>query len=76
MSDDEIAKVTHRNAMRIFGYDPFAVIPPAEATVGALRARAADVDVSERAVSGAGPRDPSQPPITTLTLAEAAGRRG
>jgi len=73
--DDEIAKVTHRNAMRIFAYDPFSALAPADATVAALRALAADVDVRERAVSGALPRDPSEPPITILTLAEAAARR-
>ena len=34
------------NAARFCDYDPFAVIPRAEATVGALRAQAADVDTS------------------------------
>jgi hypothetical protein len=72
--DDEVAKITHQNAMRIFRYDPFSHVPASEATVGALRSRAADVDVSERAISGAAPRDPSQPPITILTLAEATAR--
>jgi predicted TIM-barrel fold metal-dependent hydrolase len=74
MSDDEIAKVTHQNATRIFSYDPFSHVPRAQATVGALRARATDVDVSERAVTGAAPRDPSEPPITILTLAAATQR--
>jgi predicted TIM-barrel fold metal-dependent hydrolase len=75
MTDEEINKVTHENAMRIFSYDPFAHIPREEATVGALRRKAADVDVSERAVTGATPRDPSEPPITILTLAAATARR-
>jgi predicted TIM-barrel fold metal-dependent hydrolase len=73
--DDEVRKITHENAMRIFRYDPFAHVPREQATVGALRALATDVDVSERAVTGAAPRSPSEPPITILTLAEAAGRR-
>jgi predicted TIM-barrel fold metal-dependent hydrolase len=46
--DDEVAAITHRNAMRIFSYDPFSVLDPAECTVGALRDRAADVDTSNR----------------------------
>jgi hypothetical protein len=73
--DDEVNKMTHQNAMRLFSYDAFAHVPRDQATVGALRALATDVDVSERAVTGALPRDPSEPPITIMTLAEAAGRR-
>ena len=34
----EINKITHENALRWYGYDPFASIPKAEATVGALQA--------------------------------------
>ena len=72
--DDEIDKITHLNAMKAFSYDPFSVIPKEDATVGALRARASDVDVSERAITGVPPRDPSEPPITVLTLAALASR--
>jgi predicted TIM-barrel fold metal-dependent hydrolase len=46
--DDEIRKITHENAMRIFQYDPFSVIPKEQCTVGALRGRAAGWDISER----------------------------
>ena len=50
---EEIDAMTHRNAMRIFHYDPFATIPRAEATVGALRAKAAHVDLTPlRGVGG------------------------
>jgi predicted TIM-barrel fold metal-dependent hydrolase len=42
---DQVAKITHGNAMRIFQYDPFRHIPPADCTVGALRAQASDVDL-------------------------------
>jgi predicted TIM-barrel fold metal-dependent hydrolase len=52
LTDDEIDKVTHTNAMRIFDYDPFRHIPRHEATVGALRRRAADWDVSIRSTAG------------------------
>jgi predicted TIM-barrel fold metal-dependent hydrolase len=45
-TDTEIDKITHLNAMRAFNYDPFAHIPRDQATVGALRARAAGRDVS------------------------------
>ena len=48
LSDAEINKITHENPMRIFNYDPFAHVPKAEATVGALRAKAAGHDVSIR----------------------------
>jgi predicted TIM-barrel fold metal-dependent hydrolase len=65
--DDEIAKITHRNAMRIFSYDPFSVRSPEQCTVGALRAEAANVDVTERAV-GAIHERPSEP-IRIIDLA-------
>ncbi|OLT38076.1 hypothetical protein BJF79_27950 [Actinomadura sp. CNU-125] len=49
--DDEIDKMTHENAMRWYDFDPFAHVPKAEATVGALRAASADHDVSIRSRS-------------------------
>lgn len=49
LSDDEINKITHVNAMRHFRYDPFKQIPRPEATVAGLRAKATGWDVSERA---------------------------
>jgi predicted TIM-barrel fold metal-dependent hydrolase len=45
-TDEEIDKITHRNAMAAFHYDPFRHVPREQATVGALRARAAGHDVS------------------------------
>ena len=48
--DDELAKITHENAMRWYSYDPFAHVPEAEATVAALRARAEGHDVSIRSM--------------------------
>ena len=44
--DAEVAKITHENAMRWYSFDPFVHVPKQEATVGALRARAAGHDVS------------------------------
>jgi len=46
LNDEEIDKVSWQNTARFFGYDPFAVIPRDQATVGALRARATDVDTA------------------------------
>ena len=46
LPEEDIARITHRNAMVNFGYDPFALIPPEQATVGALRAQATDVDTT------------------------------
>jgi predicted TIM-barrel fold metal-dependent hydrolase len=51
LSDEEINKITHLNAMRIFSYDPFAHIPRDQATAGALRKRAEGWDVSIRATA-------------------------
>jgi DNA-binding SARP family transcriptional activator/predicted TIM-barrel fold metal-dependent hydrolase len=47
-SDEDIDKITWRNAARFFDWDPFAVVPRQKATVGALRASATDVDTSIR----------------------------
>ena len=46
LTDAEIDKISWKNTARFFGYDPFAAIPREQATVGALRAGAADVDTS------------------------------
>lgn len=49
--DHDIDRITHLNAMRHFGYDPFAALGGKQnCTVGALRAQAAGHDVSERSV--------------------------
>ena len=46
-TDEEIDKITFANAARFFDWDPFAHTLREQATVGALRARATDVDISE-----------------------------
>jgi predicted TIM-barrel fold metal-dependent hydrolase len=48
VADDEIDRITHHNAMRHFRFDPFAHRPREECRVGALRAGAADVDVTPK----------------------------
>ncbi|MSO79628.1 MAG: amidohydrolase [Acidimicrobiia bacterium] len=40
--DDEVAKITHENAMRIYQFDPFAHRSKDQCTVGALRAEVKD----------------------------------
>ena len=47
LTDEEIEKISYRNASEFCSYDPFAVIPKEQATVGALRARSADVNTDE-----------------------------
>ena len=51
--DDEINKMTHENAMRLYHFDPFVHIPKDQATVGALREQAHGHDVTIRALSHA-----------------------
>jgi len=54
--------------MRNFSYEPFAHIPPEQATVGALRARATDVDTTPVA-HGTG-KFQEEGIVTAMTLAE------
>jgi predicted TIM-barrel fold metal-dependent hydrolase len=48
--DDEVEKMTHGNAMRVYQFDPFSIRPRERCTVGALRSEAADVDTSIRSL--------------------------
>jgi hypothetical protein len=48
VSDRDINRMTHENAMRHFSFDPFSVIRREDCTVAALRRRAAGRDVSIR----------------------------
>jgi predicted TIM-barrel fold metal-dependent hydrolase len=47
-SDAEIHQITWENSCRFFGWDPFQHISRSDATVGALRASATDVDTTIR----------------------------
>ena len=55
--DDTVAALTHRNAMRHFQFDPFAIRPPERCTAAALRAEATDVDTVTRVGRPADERD-------------------
>jgi predicted TIM-barrel fold metal-dependent hydrolase len=50
VSDADLDKLTHTNAMRWYHFDPFAAVPREQATVGALRASVAGHDVATRAM--------------------------
>ena len=57
LTDTQIDKITHLNAMRWFNFDPFKHHKKADLTVGALRAQAAldGVDTTPTSMSGAKP---------------------
>jgi predicted TIM-barrel fold metal-dependent hydrolase len=46
LTDEEINKITHLNAMGFYRFDPFSIRPRERCTVGALRAEAEGHDVS------------------------------
>jgi hypothetical protein len=48
-SDEDIDKITHANAMRLYNYDPFSVLGKENCTVGALRRQAEGWDISIKA---------------------------
>jgi predicted TIM-barrel fold metal-dependent hydrolase len=51
LSPELIDKVTHQNAMKLFKFDPFSVIPKERCTVRALREQSKDHDFSIKAQS-------------------------
>jgi predicted TIM-barrel fold metal-dependent hydrolase len=57
LTDAQIDKITHLNAMRYYNFDPFKHFKKEELTVGALRAKAkaAGVDTTPRSSGGAAP---------------------
>ncbi len=68
LPDEDINRITHLNAMENFTYDPFAHIPREQATVGALRALAGDVDTTP--VSHGTGKFQDDGIVTAMTLAE------
>ena len=66
LSDEQINKITHLNAMREFGYDPFAILKREDCTVGALREKAKHVDISPREnLGGFNPSNTEGRPVTS-----------
>jgi len=71
LTDAQIDKITHGNAMRWFRFDPFQHYTREELTVGALRAKAkaANVDITPKSSGGARPVEEGvQRPITSGDL--------
>ncbi len=73
LPDEDIDRITHLNAMRNFSFDAFSHIPREQCTVGALRAKATDVDTSLVAY-GTG-KFQEDGIVTTMTLAERMAKR-
>jgi predicted TIM-barrel fold metal-dependent hydrolase len=71
LSPEVINNITHLNAMREFNYDPFAILKREECTVGALRSKAKDVDIS--LVSGLGGSNPSNSEGIPVTSGQVMG---
>lgn len=71
VSDADIARITHENALRLFSFDLFTHVPRDQATVGALRAQAADVDLGYR--SSARLKKEGTDTVTVLDLASKLG---
>jgi predicted TIM-barrel fold metal-dependent hydrolase len=65
---DAIEKITHLNAMREFGVNPFAHIPRELCTVGALRAQATHVNTQP--IAGMGGHNPSNGDGLPVTAGE------
>lgn len=57
LSDNVINKITHENALKAYSFNPFTHIPKEQATAGALRAQALDVDVVTHVGHEASQRD-------------------
>ncbi len=55
LTEAQITKITHGNAMRFFRFDPFKHFTRDQLTVGALRAQATGVDTANRSTGGARP---------------------
>jgi predicted TIM-barrel fold metal-dependent hydrolase len=67
LTDVQIDKVTHLNAMKWFKFDPFKSHKKEDLTVAALRAqaKAKGVDLAPKSSGGARPDDGSKRPITS-----------
>jgi predicted TIM-barrel fold metal-dependent hydrolase len=78
VSDEDINKITHLNAMRAYSFDPFKHLARAECTVGGLRAKAKHVDTAARSGGGNRPIAAGDTRIVTsadvMKMFVAAGR--
>jgi predicted TIM-barrel fold metal-dependent hydrolase len=76
-TDEQIDKITHRNAMAHYQFDPFAHRPRELCTAGALRAESPDVDTVTRVGRLADERDLAswKAIVNRGAAAQAAGKR-
>jgi predicted TIM-barrel fold metal-dependent hydrolase len=73
LPEEEIHKITHLNALRSFSFDAFSHVPREQATAGALRAQATDVDTT--LVSYGTGKFMDEGIVTTMTLVERMANR-
>ena len=64
----DIDKITHRNAMRAFHYDPISIFGRENCTVGALRARSQHVDTRPVSRGGLNPVADARKPVTSADI--------
>jgi predicted TIM-barrel fold metal-dependent hydrolase len=55
--DEDINKITHLNAMKVYNFDPIAALGRQNCTVGALRKQAENVDISPQSQAGLAPSE-------------------
>jgi predicted TIM-barrel fold metal-dependent hydrolase len=73
---ETVDRVTHRNAMQHYGFDPFAIRPREQCTASVLRSEASDVDTVTRVGREADERDIAQWKVmTSRGRTAAAGSR-
>jgi predicted TIM-barrel fold metal-dependent hydrolase len=74
--DEDINKMTHENALRIFRLDAYKHRPREKCTVAALRAESRDVDLAMKSVRGSKPPvegDETRPVTTADVMKQLAG---
>jgi hypothetical protein len=76
ISDEDINKITHLNAMKHFKYDPFSIRPREKCTVEALRAEATDVDLSMLVRSDAAKDRTKNAPLDLISMAARSSADG
>ncbi len=77
LTEEQIDKITHLNAMKWFRFDPFAHYKKEELSVGALRdkAKAAGVDTTPKSSGGERPlEEGEQRPVTSGDIMKMFGR--
>ncbi len=76
VSDEDINKITHLNAMKCYDFDPFSIRPREQCTVGALRAEAVDVDVEIKSMGRRKADADGASQSSRLATVAAAGNKG